>query len=459
MNTTTRTRRTKAGPLQRTTDFFSNLMERYLPDPLVIAIGLTVLTLLLAMVFERTSPLDAVNYWGDGFWNLLAFSMQMTVVLLAGYVLATTPAVDRLLDALTSRVGSPRMAIVIATLVGGIGSWLNWGFGLVIGGIVARKLAMNVSGLHYPLAIAAGYSGFAVYGIGLSGSVPLLIATEGHFLEEQIGIVGLERTIFSPAILAINVVVLIVLPIFNMMMHPTDPAKIRELDRSTDDLTKPVSVKKLEGERTTFASRVNDSPLVGIIIGVIAAVYAVGYFVRGGTLNLDAVNFIFLFLGIALFARPRAFLEAVSHGAKVVVGIIVQYPFYAGIMGILVGSGLVVSFADFFGQFSTAETLPFWSFLSGGIINILAPSGGGQWAVQGPVMMEAALKLGADPAISALAVQIGDQWTNMIQPFWVLPVLAISGLKLRDVMGYMVLILLVLGVIFGGGVLLWGFLA
>lgn len=458
MNTITPPTRTRVGPLQRTTSFFSNLMERYLPDPLVIAIGLTVLTMLLAIATQGATPLDIVNHWGDGFWNLLAFSMQMTVVLLAGYVLATTPAVDRLLDVLTSRVAAPRTAIIIATLVGGIGSWLNWGFGLVIGGIVARKLAMNVSGLHYPLAIAAGYSGFSVYGIGLSGSVPLLIATEGHFLQDDIGIVGLDRTIFSPALLTMNVIVLIVLPIFNMLMHPTDPAKIKELDRSTADVTASTATVERRTERPTFASRLNDSPVVGVVIGVIAAVYAVTYFVRGGDLNLDAVNFIFLFLGIALFARPRAFLDAVANGAKVVVGIIVQYPFYAGIMAILIGSGLVVSLADAFGQFSTAQTLPFWSFISAGVINILAPSGGGQWAVQGPVMIEAATKLGTDPAITALAVQIGDQWTNMVQPFWVLPVLAISGLKLRDVMGYMVLILVVLGIIFGGGVLLWGFL-
>lgn len=459
MSTTTAQRQRRRGALERIAGFFSNLMDKYLPDPLVIAIILTGLTMILAVLFRGTSPMEVVNYWGDGFWDLLAFTMQMTVVLLAGYILAKTPIVDRLLDALTGRVSSPRTAIIVATLVGGIGSWLNWGFGLVIGGIVAQKLAMNVKGLHYPLAIAAGYSGFAVYGIGLSGSVPLLVATEGHFLQEQMGIVPLTETIFSPYLLLTNLAVIIILPLFNAMLHPKDPASIKEIDRSNQEATRAAVLEHSLDERPTLAAKLNNSRFIGYSIGAIALVYAIAYFVQGGTLNLDAVNFMFLFLGIALFARPSQFLAAVNDGVKVVSGIIIQYPFYAGIMGILVGSGLVVSFADLFGAISTAETLPFWSFVSGGIINLLAPSGGGQWAVQGPVMIEAAQALNADLAATSVAVQIGDQWTNMVQPFWVLPVLAISGLKLRDVMGYMVLILAVLGVIFGVAVLIWGFTA
>lgn len=459
MSTTTAQPQRRRGALERIAGFFSNLMDKYLPDPLVIAIILTGLTMILAVLFRGTSPMEVVNYWGDGFWDLLAFTMQMTVVLLAGYILAKTPIVDRLLDALTGRVSSPRTAIIVATLVGGIGSWLNWGFGLVIGGIVAQKLAMNVKGLHYPLAIAAGYSGFAVYGIGLSGSVPLLVATEGHFLQAQMGIVPLTETIFSPYLLLTNLAVIIILPLFNAMLHPKDPASIKEIDRSNQEATRAAVLEHSLDERPTLAAKLNNSRFIGYSIGAIALVYAIAYFVQGGTLNLDAVNFMFLFLGIALFARPSQFLAAVNDGVKVVSGIIIQYPFYAGIMGILVGSGLVVSFADLFGAISTAETLPFWSFVSGGIINLLAPSGGGQWAVQGPVMIEAAQALNADLAATSVAVQIGDQWTNMVQPFWVLPVLAISGLKLRDVMGYMVLILAVLGVIFGVAVLIWGFTA
>lgn len=455
MSTNVEAPKKRRGPLQATAQFFTNLMDKYLPDPLVIAMLLTALTMLLAMAFQGSGPLEVVDYWGEGFWDLLEFTMQMTVVLLAGYILAKTPPVDRFLDFVTSRITSPQVAIIVATLVGGLGSWLNWGFGLVMGGIVAQKLAMNVKGLHYPLAIAAGYSGFAVYGIGLSGSVPLLLATPGNFVEDQIGLIPLAETIFSPYLLLTNLAVLIALPLFNAMLHPKDPAQIRELDRSTVPTVDPTPVE----DRKTIATKLNNSRIIGIGFGLIAMVFMVRFFINGGSLTLDTVNFLFLFLGILLFARPTAFLNAVNDGVKVVAGIIIQYPFYAGIMGILSASGLAVAIADGFGAISTADSLPFWSFISGGVLNLLMPSGGGQFAVQGPVMLEAAQALGADHAATAVGVQIGDQWTNMVQPFWILPVLAISGLKLRDVMGYMVLILALVGVIFAGAVLIWGFTA
>jgi short-chain fatty acids transporter len=437
-------------------NFFTQLVNRYMPDPLVIAILLTVLTMLLAVLMQGVSPLDTVRYWGDGFWNLLSFSMQMTVILLSGYILARTPLVDGTLNRIATRVKTPFMAIVVATLVGCIGSWLNWGFGLVIGGIVAQKLAINVKGLHYPLVISAAYSGFALYGIGLSGSVPLLIATEGHFLQSSIGLIPLSETIFSPILLGSSLLILLTLPFFNAWLHPKKAEDIVEIDRNS--VVKPSSAPLDRCEEITVAERLNRSKVVGIGIGLLGMLYLALYAMDGGSLNLNSINFGFIFLGILLFASPANFLSALADGIRIVSGIIVQYPFYAGIMGILVSSGLVVSFADFFVDISSAQTLPLWSFISGGIINLLAPSGGGQWAVQGPVMMQAASELGASQAATALAVQIGDQWTNMIQPFWILPVLAISGLKLRDVMGYMVLILIYLGVIFGSAVMLWGYL-
>lgn len=437
--------------------FFTRLVNRYMPDPLVIAILLTILTMLLALLIQNTNPLDAVRYWGNGFWDLLAFSMQMTVILLAGYVLAKTPLVDVLLNRIALSVKTPFAAIVVATLAGGIGSWLNWGFGLVIGGLIAQKLALNVKGLHYPLVISAAYSGFALYGIGLSGSVPLLIATEGHFLQDIIGIIPLSETILSPILLGTTALILLTLPFFNAWLHPKNAEEIIEIDPKS--VAETFVLPELNKDEITIAERLNRSRFIGISIGLLGMLYLALYSIDGGSLNLNTVNFAFLFLGILLFASPAHYLAALADGVRIVSGIIVQYPFYAGIMGILVGSGLVVSFSNLFVDISNAHTLPIWSFLSGGIINLLAPSGGGQWAIQGPVMVQAATELGASQAATALAVQIGDQWTNMIQPFWILPVLAISGLKLRHVMGYMVLILIYLGIIYGSAILLWGYLS
>ena len=444
-------RRKRRGPLEAAVQFFSNLMDRYLPDPFVIAIFLTVTTMALAVIVRGTNPLKVVDYWGAGLWDLLAFSMQMTLVLLSGYVLAKTPPVDRFLDSLASKIYSPRVAIVTATVVAGVGSWLNWGFGLVMGGIVAQKLAMNVKGLHYPLAIAAGYSGFAVFGFGISAPVPLLLATPGSFMEKQVGVIPLSETIFTPQLLLTTLATLIILPLFNMLLHPTDPSKVREIDRAAYGT---VAAKPAQDDAPTIASRLNNSRVVGIGFGLIAMVFAARYCLKGGALNLDMVNFMLLFLAVLLFTRPSAFLTAVNDGVKIVTGLIVQYPFYAGIMAILSATGLAVAVADAFGAFATAESLPFWSFISAGFLNIFMPSGGGQFAVQGPVMAEAATALGADQAATAMAIQIGDQWTNMIQPFWAIPLLAIAGLKMRDILGYTTVVLLASGLVFGGTLLL-----
>jgi len=435
-------------------NFFTRIVNRYMPDPLVVAIVLTALTVLFAMFSQGTSFLDATRYWGDGFWNLLAFTMQMTVILLAGYILAKTPLVDWLLNQLVMRIHTPRGAIIAATLIAGVSSWLNWGFGLVIGILIAQKLGRQVKGLHYPLVIAAGYSGFALYGVGISGSVPLLINTPGHFLEDTIGLVPLSETIFSPVMIVTCLLVLATLPFFNAMLHPKNPADIME--------AKPAEAAPKvapSSEDPTLADRMNNSPFLGIGVGLFGMLYCVLYLFDGGGITLNFVNFLFVFLGILLFVTPNRFLAALSDGVRIVSGIIIQYPFYAGILAILAGSGLIVTFSGWFVSISSAATLPIWSFISAGLINIFVPSGGGQWVIQGPVMMGAAQELGASIPATALAVQIGDQWTNMIQPFWLLPALAISGLKLRDIMGYMVLILFYLGVIFGSAVLIWGAIA
>lgn len=159
-----------------------------MPDPFVFAIGLTLLTFILALLIEDISFTKLTTAWGDGFWDLLAFTTQMAVILVFGYVLATAPATDKLLNKIASKVKSPKTAVIVATLVGAIGSYLNWGFGLVVGGIIAKKLAIRVKGVHYPLIIAAAYSGFTFYGLGLSASIPILISTPGHFLEGKWGL-------------------------------------------------------------------------------------------------------------------------------------------------------------------------------------------------------------------------------------------------------------------------------
>jgi short-chain fatty acids transporter len=440
------------------TNFFTKLMNKYLPDPFVIAIILTVFTGLLAMFVEGSGFLEVTQFWGKGFWDLLAFTTQMAVILAGGFVLTKTPLVDRLLNKIASKVHRPRTAIIVATLVGGIGSYLNWGFGLIIGGIMAGKLARKVPGVHYPLIIAAGYSGFAMYGLGLSGSVPVLISTPGHFLEAQMGVIPLTETIFSVPMLLTSLVLISTLPFVNALLHPKKKEEIIELDPNLLGQEVAASVESAAVKNDTLASKLNNSKIIGITIGALGLLYVALHFIAGGSLDLNIINFTLIFLGVLLLGSPIKYVEILNDGIKTVAGIILQYPFYAGIMAILVGSGLVGTFANWFVSFSSPENLPFWSLISAYFVNILAPSAGGQWAVQGPIMIEAAKELGASLPQTAMGVMMGDAWNNMVQPFWILPVLALSSLKLKDVMGYMVMIMFWIGIVLSGAFLLWGYL-
>lgn len=416
------------------------LVERYLPDPYVFVLLLSIVVFAAAMLFEQQSPLQVLQYWGDGFWGLLSFSMQMLLVLVTGFMLANTPLVKGILDRLAKLASSSGQAIVLVTLVSLIASWLNWGFGLVVGALFAKALARRIK-VDYRLLVASAYSGFVVWHGGLAGSVPLTIATPNHFSAEQIGVIPTSDTIFASFNLLLVAVLFIAVPLVNYLMQPkanesivVDPAKLRE-----DSPAKTLSNRP--------ADKLENSLVLGLLVGFAGIAYLVQYFAKGGSLNLNIVNYLFLFLAIVLHGTPSRLLHSLQQAIKGGAGIVIQFPFYAGIMAIMVQSGLAQSMSQWFVSFASAETLAFWSFISAGIVNIFVPSGGGQWAVQAPVMLPAALELGADISRVAMAVAWGDAWTNLIQPFWALPVLAIAGLKAKDIMGYCLLQLVVTGVI------------
>ena len=444
--------------MQKITGFFTELMRKYLPDPFVFAIGLTLLTMVLAVLVQGQGIVALTTSWGKGFWTLLAFTTQMAVILAMGYVLATAPLTERFLDRIVMRVHDPRMAIIVATLVGGIGSYLNWGFGLVIGGIVARKLALSVKGVHYPLIIASAYSGFTLYGLGLSASIPVLISTKGHPMEAQMGVIPLSETIFSPTMLITSLVVLITLPLLNAWLHPKPGQPVTEIDRTLEERTRAAqaAVPADAGDEHTFASRLNNSRLLSGLIGLIGVIYVVLYFHGGGTMDLNLINFIILFLGIILLGTPIRYVEKLNEGIRTISGIILQYPFYAGIMAIMASSGLVNTFSEFFVKIATPHTLPFWGLISSFFINFFAPSGGGHWVIQGPFMIEAAKAIGAAVGHTATAVMLGNAWNDLIQPFWILPALALSKLKLKDIMGYTVIMMFWIGLVYTVAILAWG---
>lgn len=365
----------------------------------------------------------------------------MALVVVTGYVLANAPVIKNFLAKLSNVAKTPVQAVMLVTFVSTIACLINYGFGLVVGALFAIHVARQVPTADFRILVAGAYSGFLVWHGGFSGSIPLTVATPGHFLEDKMGVIAVSETLFSPTNLFIVVALLITLPIFNRFLMKS--ANTIEQDRSRwvvpddSDSTKEVKVA------TTPAEKIENSVIVSMLIGIMGLGFIVYHFVtKGFDLNLNIVNFIFLFLGIMLHKTPKQFLNTVTNGVKNAGGIIIQFPFYAGIMGMVTLSGLSEQVAMWFLTFSNAHTLPFFSFLSGGLINIFVPSGGGQWAVQGPIMIEAAAALNADLAKTAVGVAWGDAWTNMIQPFWALPALAIAGLHIRDIMGFCVMILI-----------------
>ncbi|MBU9673851.1 short-chain fatty acid transporter [Planococcus sp. CP5-4] len=433
------------------TRFSNNLMERYLPDPFLFVIILTVVVFGLGLGLTDSSPVQMVAFWGEGFWALLAFSMQMVLVLVTGFVLASSPIFKKGLGKLASFAKSPGSAILWVTIVSLAASWINWGFGLVIGALFAKELAKRVDNVDYRLLIASAYSGFLIWHAGFSGSIPLSIATEGHPFVDAIGIIPTSETVFSSYNLLIIAALVIIVPLLNRLMMP------KKEDTVTVDpkvLIDP-PVEELPSKRDmTPAERLENSWILSMVIGALGIAFIAYYFINNGfALTLDLVNFMFLFLGILFHGTPRKYLNAVQEAVKGAGAIIVQFPFYAGIMGMMTASGLAAVISEAFVSVSTAETFPLFAFLSAGLVNFFVPSGGGQWAVQAPIMLDAAEMLGSEPAKVAMAVAWGDAWTNMIQPFWALPALAIAGLKAKDIMGFCVIVLVVSGVVIGLGLL------
>ena len=311
--------------------------------------------------------------------------------------------------------------------------------------------------MDYPLLIASAYSGFVIWHAGFSGSIPLDLV-KGKVFADVTYQAAITETIFHPVNLVMVLVVLFVMPLINYAMHPdkdhticVDPALLTDESERTYKIETP-------------ADEMEHSKILWAILVIACWAYIVLYFVKNGfTLGLNIVNFLFMTLGLTLHGNLRKYVDAISDAAGGAAGILLQFPFYAGIMGMMVatnadGVSLASTISNFFVSISTQVTLPMLSFLAAGIVNFFVPSGGGQWAVQGPIMMPAGRAQGISDGLMSMAIAWGDQWTNMIQPFWALPALGIAGLSARDVMGYLVVILLFTGVLACGGFLVWGLL-
>lgn len=457
----------------RFSDRILRFFRHYLPAPFTLAVLLTLLSLLLALVFTSPAPdrkdpyfFQLLGFWQDGFWGLLKFAMQMMLMLVLGHVLALSKPFNALISRSLFFCRDTATAALTVTLLTCFMALFNWGLGLIFGAVFARKVgeyaADRLIPLNYSVIGAAGYSGLMVWHGGLSGSAPIKVAEAGHELEAITGQIGMEYTVFSTMNLVVALALLIVLPLamywLGKRAAPSPEGVLARLRGGG----KPASAGAVTGGAQRFpAERLDDAPWMAYLFGgmlMLTAVYQA--FFRPdelslGFLNPNWINFFLFGAGLLLHGSFRSFLDAVGKAIGGSAGIMIQFPLYAGILGILSHSGLIGLFSDFFVDISTETTFPLYTFFSGGVVNFFVPSGGGQWIVQGSVVMDAACELGFSQPKAVMALAYGDQLTNMLQPFWALPLLGITELRARDILPYTMFLMLVGAVIFIGALLIF----
>ena len=446
---------------------FSSAIEKtfrtLLPAPFTIAVILTIITMVLAFALTTSDAtgtdrvIEVFGFWEKGLWNapLLVFAMQMMLMLVLGHTLALTKPADAIISYATRFCNNTANAAAIVTLLTVLVALFNWGLGLIFGAILARKVgehaARNDLNINYPLIGAAGYSGLMVWHGGISGSAPIKVAEEGHIHSlmsrivspEQLQLlpdpVSFSETVFGTMNLVTIPLLILVLPTFMYFMGKRSPIS-SYLPISKSDLN-------LDSIDVSGAERLDHSKFFGLGIGVIIAVYctylAIDTFpdTGFGFINPNYINLLLLGLGLVLHRSFFRFLKAIDQAIGGASGILIQFPLYFGIMGIMNSSGLVQLFSDFFVSISNETTFPIFTFFSAGIVNVFVPSGGGQWGVQGPIILQAASELGVSIPKSIMALAYGDQLTNMLQPFWALPLLGITELKAKEILPYTVALL------------------
>ncbi len=441
---------------------FVKLVERYYPDAFIFVIVLSVLTFVLAFFNTDSTPTEIFEAWGNGLPKLFTFTAQITIIMVTAHALAHTDPVEKVLSKIGNLPNSQVQAYALVTFISGLASLFAWSFGLIVGGIISKFVAIGCEKkkirIHYPLIVASAYSGYVVWHMGYSSSAALFVSSSNHSLVEKIGVLPVTETIFTSFNISLAIITLFIITILNPLMRPLSNKEIKEVDtkifKSSQSGNNNININQ---NNRTFAQVIESNRLFSLFVGFVLICFILFIFFKDGfSLDLNLVSWSFLGLGLILSSSPIHYVKLINKAAVTVGPIILQYPFYAGIMGIMGDTGLIKVFADSITNVASSETLGFYSFLSGGLVNMFIPSGGGQWAVQGPVMIEAAINLNVDPSVIVLGVAYGDQWTNMIQPFWTIPLLAIAGLHMRQIMGYTFVIFLITGVLYGSAMLYLG---
>ncbi len=444
--------------------------QRYFPSPFTIAILLTLVTMLLAFIAGDNKGWSGVvsifSYWEQGIWNndLLVFAYQMMLILVLGHVLVLCSPMQNLIGKLTQYATTTQNAVVLVSVTTMLVAFFNWGLGLIYGAILARQIGEHMQqagrSFNYPLIGAAGYSGLMIWHGGISGSAPIKVAETGHLSSLMSGIgspeniallpqsINFDQTIFSSANLIIFLAALIFIPLTLNRLAKVAPSSSAYFNNPTASNDEPAQDSSEKLDRSRILSMTFGS--------LVLLVFFIQYSNSLASLQItpNMLNFFMLGLALMLHRNFASFGQAVSKAISEAAGILIQFPLYFGIMGIMKGSGLVILLSNFFVGISTEVTLPIFTFFSAGLVNIFVPSGGGQWAIQGPIIIESAQQLGVPLPKMVLALAYGDQVTNMLQPFWALPLLGITQIKAKDLLPYTLIMMLVGVVIFGLGLLL-----
>lgn len=429
--------------LARAASGLDRFSRRWVPSSFTIAWILTLIALLLAMTWARASFLDCARAWGDGFWELLSFSMQMCLIVFTGSIIAVSPSVSRFLSWLASRPRTPKQAVFLMAFASMTMALLHWGVSIVAGAVLIRELGRRRIGVDFRLLVAAAYLGLGLtWHAGLSGSAPLLVATPGHFLEKDFGLIPMAQTTFSTFNLVLVGIVVVLFSFLTPLLHPSREETVEAGKEQLDAIQVFAPPARAAGaEARSPAVRLDQSRAVNLTFGGLALLWLWTYLARPGhSMTLNTLNFCMLALGVALHPSVASLTRAAEDAGRLTFGIILQFPVYSGIYGIIKGTGLAEAAAHTFTTLATPATYPAIVFWYSGIVNYFIPSGGSKWPVEAPYILGAAKALGVPLSKTVVAYAWGDMVTNIIQPFWAIPLLAAARLDFREILRFCFLI-------------------
>jgi short-chain fatty acids transporter len=430
----------------------SRFTERWVPDAWVICMMLTAVVCLLAVTGGGASPGETLLAWGDGVWSLLGLAMQFTIAFVAAAALVSSRPVFRWVDRLASipNPDRPRQAVVLAGIFSMGVAYLNVAVSTVACALLVPFIARRNPRADIRLLIAAAYLGLGtVWHGGLSGTAPLILATPGNpLLEPATGAPIVERlypiteTLFIPFnFLYLGVIALTAL-VAVAWLHPEDDEEARTLTPEQIDAILPEPPPA--GARVETPAGALDRFPGFVWFAALLLAYPLGHSIAtdgfGESWNINAYNTVFLGLALILHGRALPFLEACKRGIDPAIGLIIHFPFYGGIFGILQGTGLGAWLGELLIRVATEGTYPLLVYFYSGVMNLFVPSAGSKWLIEAPYLLSVAQELGVSTTTTLLAYAYGDSTSNLIQPMWALPLLIVARMRFGEVVGYTFLV-------------------